>query len=443
MSLINGLYDLRILPGRAQNTGTAFPGAFSHSPGVWKGSPPAGHIPVPARGAPEWHLRSRHPSKGRRRSQRAACRRDRAGRHDGTVIILLHPFFPKISGFSGQGICRHYFVLHGAFHDSGKYPADLFRRNLSVLRICTEGRTGACRKEAPEPEILRGMDMLCKETDIPTPLPGYIGRRITRAPGYTDAIIKGNAVIQKKRPGSRHCRRISSRPRPLRARSFSCCSFCIPPFHLPIVCISIFYLCPSVRPNWRSQPFGGTGFVLRRVPAPGISPASMPCATSNRDPQDLPGILPHVLPPDAAYPPLRPAEPRAGADRAPPVSYPDCGYGRDGVRGRPEKDCRFQIAYRTVRTPHAKFALNISPDPHREKLIKEPEILPDSRAHKFQRGALSISVLPYPDPAVKVPSADARDRGRIDLFEMDKSTMAIFIIFPMLLPLLSFPVNVR
>ena len=73
---------------------------------------------------------------------RAACRRDRAGRHDGTVIILLHPFFPKISGFSGQGICRHYFVLHGAFHDSGKYPADLFRRNLSVLRICTEGRTG-------------------------------------------------------------------------------------------------------------------------------------------------------------------------------------------------------------------------------------------------------------------------------------------------------------
>ena len=37
----------------------------------------------------------------------------------------------------------------------------------------------------------------------------------------------------------------------------------------------------GVQPSWRSQLPGGVGVISRRAPAPGMSPASMPCATSN------------------------------------------------------------------------------------------------------------------------------------------------------------------
>ena len=54
------------------------------------------------------------------------------------------------------------------------------------------------------------------------------------------------------------------------------------PFAIIITWEVLFCTMIGVQPSWRSQLPGGVGVMSRRAPAPGMSPASMPCATSNR-----------------------------------------------------------------------------------------------------------------------------------------------------------------
>ena len=51
--------------------------------------------------------------------------------------------------------------------------------------------------KAPDAEILRGMDMICKKPEISASLPRYIRRYISRSARYTDTVVKGDLMVKK------------------------------------------------------------------------------------------------------------------------------------------------------------------------------------------------------------------------------------------------------